>query len=99
MPSLSEIDLRRTVRGLFSYIMALSNGRACIKYVIGNSDKISGASNMSKIIKIKSNASTQLIQQFVDLMSIDEMSIDIWFISSPYVAQMVPYSTIVMVRK
>ena len=54
---------------------------------------------MSKIIKIKSNASTQLIQQFVDLMSIDEMSIDIWFISSPYVAQMVPYSTIVMVRK
>ena len=80
LPSLSEIELRRTMRGLFT---ALSDGRACIKYVIGNSNKISGASNMSKIIKIKSNASTQLIQQFVDPMSIDEMSINIWFISSP----------------
>ena len=60
LPSLSEIELRQTIRGLFT---ALSNERACIKYVIGNSNKISGASNMSKIMKIKSNASTQLIQQ------------------------------------
>ena len=55
LPSLSEIELRRTVRGLFSYSITLSDGRACIKYVIGNSDKISGASNMSKIMENKYN--------------------------------------------
>ena len=43
--------------------MALSDGRARKKYVSGNSDKISGASNQSRIIKNKSNTSTQLIQQ------------------------------------
>ena len=55
MPLLVESELRRTVRGLFSYSMALSDGRACIKYVIENSDKISGASNMSKIMAKKYN--------------------------------------------
>ena len=55
LPSLSEIELRRTVQGLFSYSMALSDGRVCIKYDIGNSDKISGASNMSKIMENKYN--------------------------------------------
>ena len=55
LPLLVEIELRRTVRGLFSYSITLSDGRACIKYVIGNSDKISGASNMSKIMENKYN--------------------------------------------
>ena len=44
--------------------MALSYGRVCKKYVFGNSDKISGASNMGKFKENKPNTSTQLIQQY-----------------------------------
>ena len=34
----------------FEALMALSDGRACKKYFCANSDKISGASNMNKIM-------------------------------------------------
>ena len=56
--------------------MALSDGRACKQYFLLEIPiKVCGPT-MSKIIKIKSNTST------VDPMPIDEMPLDILFVSS-----------------
>ena len=39
MHSFVESELRRTAQGLFSYSMALSDGRACKQYFYGNPEK------------------------------------------------------------
>ena len=66
--------------------MALSNGCACKKYyVFGNSDKISGTSNMSKITKNESNTSTQLIQQYYTLSMVDILLV------IPFICMYVPF--------
>ena len=57
LPFLGEIELIGTVWGLFSYSMALSDGRARIKYFFKMLIKVCGAAT-SKIITNKQNTST-----------------------------------------
>ena len=64
--------------------MALSDGRVCVckTYVFGNSKKTTG-------VLYKQNKSNETIQRYesddataINPMPMDEMPIDIWFISS-----------------
>ena len=67
----------------FQGSMALSVGRACKKYVVGNSNK------KNYRVLNEQNKSNETVQRHeshtsIDLMPMDKISIDIWFISSVY---------------
>ena len=74
LPSLSEIELIRTVRGLFSYRMTLSNGRACKKYILQIPIQVTGVCEEKN--KLNATKRRILINTVPDYKPIDEMKID-----------------------